>query len=229
MTWSETSHQCGNIVRIRVRFWIPAGEAGWRAMAPEQEHSMRANVHAGPRGVRLFAAPALRRRGRRPTSTDASVLLVAMGRLAPPRRRTRVPAQLRRPLPAKESPRWLVAKGRSEEAYILRGCYPPSADVDAVVAAIQGRDRQKSATRPTAYGWSALLWRPTKTTKSCWRGCRRRGSQQTTAIEAIQYYILYILGGRWRGTRSKQFGIDTCGVYQGYADSGGWWLFDHRN
>ena len=79
--------------------------------------------------------------------------------------------------------------------------------MDAVVAAIQSAiEEERNASN--AYGWSALLIRPTKTTKRMLVvGVGVAMSQQTTAIEAIQYYILYILADAGVEKRSQQFGI----------------------
>ena len=73
--------------------------------------------------------------------------------------------------------------------------------MDSVVTSIQSAiEEERNASN--AYGWSALLIRPTKTTKRMLIvGVGVAMSQQTTAIEAIQYYILYILADA---------GVETC-------------------
>lgn len=128
-----------------------------------------------------------------------------------------------------ESPRWLVAKGRSEEArLILRRCYPPSANTDDVINQIQAAiEEERRASN--AYGWSALLIRPTKTTKRMLIvGVGIAASQQLTAIEAIQYYILYILADAGVKTRSQQFAILLCiGVIKVLVIVVAGRLFDH--
>ena len=188
VTWSETATNVGILLGFVSGFaFRNAGEVGWRAMLrwgaviPSMSVGARVYVHAGPR-----AASVSSRRGacRAFASVASGATHIAAKSLPAPTRRWRLDWRRRDAIDATHhqrshdahdapAPRAGVAAlassegARSEEAKLISArCYPPSSNVDAVVAAIQAAiTEERNASN--AYGWSALLWRPTKTTKSC--------------------------------------------------------------
>ena len=109
-----------------------------------------------------------------------------------------------------ESPRWLIRAGRSQEAEaVLTKCYAPGSDVPAVVAAIQKECDDEDAAGSTGPGrsWQALLCdSPAYVKRMLIVGVGVAASQQTTGVEAVQYYILFILASSGIQGRDAQFG-----------------------
>ena len=93
-----------------------------------------------------------------------------------------------------ESPRWLVANGREEEAAaILSRCYAEGTDTDALVESIRNAVAEEQRANGTM-SWGKMLCRPTPGVRRMLLvGVGVAAAQQTTAIEAVQYYVLYIL------------------------------------
>lgn len=103
-----------------------------------------------------------------------------------------------------ESPRWLVAKDRTEEARtILQKIYPPSIGVDPVLQDIRlSLERDKAAQR--TIGWNTLL-RPTPSIRRMLlAGVGTAVAQQAVGIDAIQYYLLDVVADLGIGSETKE-------------------------
>jgi len=143
-----------------------------------------------------------------------------------------------------ESPRWLVKVGRVAEAEaVLVKCYPPGEDIARVVASIKqdlqdtqggggggggGGDEKVGgaafasgaapvSVAPVSVSWSDLLCRPSPAVRRMLVvGVGVACAQQTTGIESVQYYILFILKASGVKSRDEQFGyllaVGVCKV-----------------
>lgn len=92
-----------------------------------------------------------------------------------------------------ESPRWLVANRRDDEAKsVLQQIYPQNFDVDAVINDIKDA-LQREQVAEHAVGWNVIL-HPTPAIKRMLLvgvGCPI--AQQIVGVEAIQYYLVDII------------------------------------
>lgn len=92
-----------------------------------------------------------------------------------------------------ESPRWLVAKQREEEARaVLEKVYPEGYNVDAVIDDIKEAIQRETAAE-NGVGWG-VIFRPTPAFRRMLLvGVGMAIAQQSVGIDAIQYYLLDIL------------------------------------
>jgi MFS family permease len=92
-----------------------------------------------------------------------------------------------------ESPRWLVGKGREEEAKsILQRVYPNGFDIDSVVQDIkEALEREKEA--EMAVGWNIILSPSPAIRRMLIVGIGTAVAQQAVGIDAIQYYLIDVL------------------------------------
>lgn len=128
-----------------------------------------------------------------------------------------------------ESPRWLVAKGRMEEAeMVLKRIYPLGFDVKSITKDIQQGIEKESAAQKVA-GWG-MIFSPTP-------GFRRMlvvgigivVLQQAVGIDAVQYYLLDVI--KEAGIHSKKtrsYILILMGVLKLLFAWIGGRLFDHH-
>ena len=92
-----------------------------------------------------------------------------------------------------ESPRWLVAKGREKEAAsVLSQIYPPHFPVEKIVMDIRETiEREKQAEH--AVGWEVIFHPSPAFRRMLIVGIGTAISQQLVGIEAIQYYMVFII------------------------------------
>lgn len=92
-----------------------------------------------------------------------------------------------------ESPRWLVAMGRDEEAKeVLRKVYPSGFDINPVVNDIKEAIERENIAEQNS-GWNIILF-PTKAIKRMMLvGVGTAVAQQAVGIDAIQYYLVDLI------------------------------------
>lgn len=92
-----------------------------------------------------------------------------------------------------ESPRWLIAKGRVEDAQkVLHKTYPPGYDVDH--ALFEMRDTIEKETRDeTKVGWSMIFCPTPAIRRMLLVGLGTAIAQQAVGIDALQYFMLFII------------------------------------
>jgi MFS family permease len=93
-----------------------------------------------------------------------------------------------------ESPRWLLCKGKREQAKgILQTLYPPHVDIDHVVETIEESLATEQAASQTV-GWTSLLCRPSPAIRRMLTvGIGIAIIQQAVGIDSVMFYLVYVI------------------------------------
>lgn len=92
-----------------------------------------------------------------------------------------------------ESPRWLISKGRDDEAkLVLEKVYPVGSDIDAVTKEIKTAIRREIEAEK-AVGWDMIFFPSPAFRRMIIVGIGSAVSQQLVGIDAIQYFLDFIL------------------------------------
>eukprot|EP00986_Skeletonema_menzelii_P018147 scaffold25709_cov137-Skeletonema_menzelii.AAC.4 len=103
-----------------------------------------------------------------------------------------------------ESPRWLVAKNRNREAReVLKMIYPDGYDVDVIVTEIKDTIEKESIAEH-AVGWDIILFPSPAFKRMLMVGVGTAIAQQAVGIDAIQYFLVYILSQSGIESRNAQ-------------------------
>eukprot|EP00581_Thalassiosira_minuscula_P018509 CAMPEP_0183730760 /NCGR_PEP_ID=MMETSP0737-20130205/33625_1 /TAXON_ID=385413 /ORGANISM="Thalassiosira miniscula, Strain CCMP1093" /LENGTH=614 /DNA_ID=CAMNT_0025963341 /DNA_START=151 /DNA_END=1995 /DNA_ORIENTATION=- len=106
-----------------------------------------------------------------------------------------------------ESPRWLVSKGRdAEAAEVLKMLYPDGYDVGVIVHEIK-EGIEKESIAEHAVGWDVILFPSPAFKRMLLVGVGTAIAQQAVGIDAIQYFLVYILDESGIKSRSAQMWI----------------------
>ena len=103
-----------------------------------------------------------------------------------------------------ESPRWLVAKNREREAReVLKTIYPDGYDVGVIVTEIKDTIEKESIAEH-AVGWDVILFPSPAFKRMLMVGVGTAIAQQAIGIDAIQYFLVYILNESGIESRNAQ-------------------------
>ena len=93
-----------------------------------------------------------------------------------------------------ESPRWLVANGRKDDAAdVLHQIYPPDFPVEKIVDDIHKTIKCERQAEHAA-GWDVIINPSPAFRRMLIVGIGSAVAQQLVGIEAIQYYLVFIIG-----------------------------------
>mmetsp|Transcript_8973 Transcript_8973/g.11017 ORF Transcript_8973/g.11017 Transcript_8973/m.11017 type:complete len:605 (+) Transcript_8973:15-1829(+) len=103
-----------------------------------------------------------------------------------------------------ESPRWLVSKGKEEKAMrVLESLYPPGYNVGLVVKDIK-ESIQVELERKHAVDWKIIFFPTPAVRRMLLVGVGMAVAQQAVGIDAIQYFLVFILEESGIEGRSQQ-------------------------
>eukprot|EP00550_Attheya_septentrionalis_P001542 CAMPEP_0198291048 /NCGR_PEP_ID=MMETSP1449-20131203/8704_1 /TAXON_ID=420275 /ORGANISM="Attheya septentrionalis, Strain CCMP2084" /LENGTH=549 /DNA_ID=CAMNT_0043989639 /DNA_START=279 /DNA_END=1928 /DNA_ORIENTATION=- len=103
-----------------------------------------------------------------------------------------------------ESPRWLVSKGRESEAKeVLEKVYPPGFKIDAIIDGIKEAIELESEAEH-AVGWKMIFFPTPAIRRMLLVGIGTAVAQQAVGIDAIQYFLTFIIRESGIDSRAKQ-------------------------
>lgn len=106
-----------------------------------------------------------------------------------------------------ESPRWLVSKGREDKAVkILQKIYGDGYDVTPILVDIKDA-LHRELTAGKSMGWDMILFPTPAFRRMLLVGLGTAVAQQAVGIEAIQYFLVFILDETGIHSRAAQTGI----------------------
>lgn len=92
-----------------------------------------------------------------------------------------------------ESPRWLVSKGRDRDALqVLQKVYPDGYEVEGVLEDIRANIRREEVSGK-AFGWGDILFPTPAVKRMLIVGVGVAICQQAVGVDAIQYFLIFIL------------------------------------
>jgi MFS family permease len=92
-----------------------------------------------------------------------------------------------------ESPRWLVSKGRESDALqVLKRVYPEGYEINGVLEDIRTNIRREDVS-DKAFGWGNILFPTPAVKRMLIVGVGVAICQQAVGVDAIQYFLVFIL------------------------------------